>query len=56
MGMSQPTATPAPGYRMLGTIVDYGPRFYYCKLVGPRDTVLIWASSFETFISNIKRT
>lgn len=57
MGMSQgPPPTPEPGFRMLGAIVDYGPKFYYFKLVGPRDTVSIWATSFETFINNIKRT
>ncbi|MBT6907463.1 MAG: hypothetical protein HOA27_25170 [Gemmatimonadetes bacterium] len=56
MGMNQQAATPpAPNYRMLGAIVDYGPKFFYFKLIGPKDTVALWAPSFEQFIQSIKK-
>ncbi len=56
MGMSQQGNTPpAENYRMLGAIVDFGPKFFYFKLTGPRDTVGLWTASFEQFIEGIKR-
>ena len=42
-------------YRMLGAIVDFGPKFFYFKLTGPRDTVGLWTASFEQFIEGIKK-
>jgi hypothetical protein len=57
MGMQQGADTaPAPRFRMLGAIVDYGSKFYYFKLIGPRDTVAIWTLDFEKFIGDIRRT
>ena len=57
MGMGQGANTaPEPNYRMLGAIVNYGPQFFYFKLIGPNETVALWTSSFETFITNIKKT
>ena len=41
---------------MLGAIVDFGPKFFYFKLTGPRDTVGLWTASFEQFIEGIKKT
>ena len=54
--MGQPqAAAPQSGYRMLGAIVDYGPKFYYFKLTGPSDTVSLWAQIFEDFIGGIEK-
>ena len=54
--MGQPqAAAPQSGYRMLGAIVDYGPKFYYFKLTGPSDTLDLWAPIFEAFIGSIKK-
>jgi len=38
-----------------GTIVDFGPKFFYFKPTGPRDTVGLWTASFEQFIEGIKK-
>ncbi len=56
MGMSQQGNTPpVENYRMLGAIVDFGPKFFYFKLTGPKDTVALWTASFEQFIEGIKK-
>ena len=56
MGMSQQGNTPpVENYRMLRAIVDFGPKFFYFKLTGPRDTVGLWTASFEQFIEHIKK-
>lgn len=56
MGMNQATDTsPATDYRMLGAIVDFGPKYFYFKLTGPKDTVALWAPSFIEFINNIQK-
>ena len=56
MGMSQQGNTPpVENYRTLRAIVDFGPKFFYFKLTGPRETVGLWTASFELFIEGIKR-
>ena len=54
MGPGAGTDEPAPGYRMLGAIVesDKGPFFF--KLIGPQSTVSHWSQSFTAFISSIQ--
>ncbi|MEE2871570.1 MAG: hypothetical protein VX893_01500, partial [Candidatus Latescibacterota bacterium] len=43
---------PVENYRMLGAIVDFGPKFFYFKLTGPRDTVGLWTA----ILSNLSNT
>ena len=53
LGMSQQGNTPpVENYRMLGAIVDFGPKFFYFKLTGPRDTVGLWTA----ILSNLSNT
>ena len=54
MGPGAGSDEPAPGYRMLGAIVesDNGP--YFFKLIGPEATVSHWNQSFAAFISSIQ--
>ena len=57
-GMGPNAGSSQDNSRMLGAIVDVeggstGSRFLYIKLLGPRETVTQWASSFDEFIQSI---
>jgi hypothetical protein len=59
-GMGPNAGSAQDNSRMLGAIVDVergstGSRFLYIKLLGPRETVAQWASSFDEFIQNISQ-
>ena len=53
-GMGAGSNGPAPGYRMLGAIVESDKGPYFFKLIGPDATVSHWSQSFTAFVSSIR--
>jgi hypothetical protein len=57
MGMQRPmgggNTAPKGEQRMLAAIVESSNGAFYFKLVGPKDTVTAWASSFDQFVQSV---